>query len=560
MPHTHHERAHAAPSTRDATPATTASTAPGPGGRAARMLALQRTAGNRALAELAGPRPTTPRPGPLPVQRRPLSVQRGWLDDAIEWAGDAVDTVTEGISAGGRAAGRILDSAVDTIGDAASYVGDRIGDALDIRENEEMLDYQEDRAELTEWKRQGMRGPRNVQAPTGIGGFGAAYDPGAQRLLIALAGGVTFNNSITFVGDVATVSHPSPNAALTGAVAAINRMPVADRRSAAAPYMWSGTERTSFLNTFNSGVRTRWSGKHDFHASRENWTDLGAEVDVTSSMHSGAKAANEHVSLTVYKTPPGGAGNVGVVNSTTGDPTAGRMTLNSPDVNPRADNLLDFSGSFTAGASGLTAAQKADLNRIAATFRGGGPGCRICGMVITQSSGGPDLDISVQGATETVARTRYSSIVSAMVEAANLDVALRTNFSYGGPGDSYTVTAGNGIAQSVAEHEAGHMFGLGDEYATGAGSMITGTGAQAGGEAEHDELAKEMGLEGAVFENNDGIMSLGSVVRPQHYSTFHWALGEITGLDWVLGPPIPVNPPGPPLGDFPAPDPTRAFA
>jgi hypothetical protein len=35
------------------------------------------------------------------------------------------------------------------------------------------------------------------------------------------------------------------------------------------------------------------------------------------------------------------------------------------------------------------------------------------------------------------------------------------------------------------------------------------------------------GVQGAVFENNDNIMALGNVVRPQHYATFHEALTRV---------------------------------
>jgi hypothetical protein len=41
------------------------------------------------------------------------------------------------------------------------------------------------------------------------------------------------------------------------------------------------------------------------------------------------------------------------------------------------------------------------------------------------------------------------------------------------------------------------------------------------------------------------MMSVGTVVRPQHYSTFHEALEAITGIDeWVLGRKQPPPPAG----------------
>ena len=531
-------------------------------GTRGQILTLQQQAGNRAVAAAIqdGRLDNTGAVRSVDASvREPVPVQRGWLSDAATWVGNAARTVGRAIRRGAEAVGRAVRRAGQAVVRGAQWVGDRIGDALDIRENEELLDYQEDRRDLRAWVARGMRGPRNLRAPTGIGGFGAAYDPAAHQLLIRLAGGVNFQDSITFQGNRAQVNHPNPGP-LAQTVAQINRLPAAQRRAAAAPFMWTASERTTFITNFNSGVRSRWSGKHEFHATRENWTDQGATVDVDSALHAGAKAAQEHVSLTTYKTPAGGAGNVGVVNSGVGGATDNRMTLNSPDALGRRDNLLRWSGSFAAGSTTLNSAGQTELNAVGATFRGGGPACSICGVTILASTGGPTLTFNVKGATEAEARARYAHMDSVLMNSGNLDIALRTQFNYGGPGNSYEIVAGDGVAQSVSEHEAGHMFGLGDEYATGAGSKITGTGAQAGGEARHNELAQEMGLDGAVFENNDGIMSLGSVVRPQHYSTFYWALGELTGIEWALGPPIPVTRPGPPVGDFPEPAGDTAYA
>jgi hypothetical protein len=40
---------------------------------------------------------------------------------------------------------------------------------------------------------------------------------------------------------------------------------------------------------------------------------------------------------------------------------------------------------------------------------------------------------------------------------------------------------------------------------------------------------------GALVENNDKIMSEGSIVRPQHYSAFLDAMRKVTGLsEWRL--------------------------
>jgi hypothetical protein len=94
---------------------------------------------------------------------------------------------------------------------------------------------------------------------------------------------------------------------------------------------------------------------------------------------------------------------------------------------------------------------------------------------------------------------------------------------------------GDGRAQNVVAHELGHVFGLDDEYATNAGSLISGTGNPTGTQIGHDGMATGLGAANATAENNDGIMSLGNNVRPQHYATFGNALQQITSTpEWRI--------------------------
>ena len=76
------------------------------------------------------------------------------------------------------------------------------------------------------------------------------------------------------------------------------------------------------------------------------------------------------------------------------------------------------------------------------------------------------------------------------------------------------------------------MFGLDDEYASPPGGISPGAGTpgQIGTPVGHGPLSGAMGggVQAAVFENNDNIMSVGNVVRPQHYATFLEGLNLVT--------------------------------
>jgi hypothetical protein len=98
---------------------------------------------------------------------------------------------------------------------------------------------------------------------------------------------------------------------------------------------------------------------------------------------------------------------------------------------------------------------------------------------------------------------------------------------------------GDGRTQVTMMHETGHMLGLGDEYSSPAGGFAPGAGTPGniGAPVAHSGLAAAMGngVPPAVSENNDNIMSVGNVVRPQHYSTFMEALTNVTAKAWHYG-------------------------
>lgn len=457
-------------------------------------------------------------------------------------------------------------------------VVDAIADALDLRDDEALLDAQEDYrdavAEKQAWIDQGVRGPKDVRAPTGIGGFGVRYDPAVNELTVTLSGGVSFVDGLSIDG-AGTVTANQPSGPAAAAVTQIMAAPAAQRAALVAPWQWATdpAAKTSFLSGFASTVQGRWSERYAFHCTRRHWEDLGATVSVAVNIHEGAKAANEHMSLTVYKVPQNFLGNVGVVNSAAGGPLNNSMTLNSTDINQRRDNLLaPGSITFDPGMTDLPDAGKGTVKYVNTVFTAANPTCLTCGRSVAGLTG-PVLRIICQGelnvsmASEEeeaeerreIARRRYLSIVFALIDEGFQDAPDRVTMEISPDvGGRCTIVAESGVPQVVAEHEAGHMFGLGDEYATAKGG-IRGTGPAAGGAAAHDKLAKDMGLEGAVAENNDNIMSIGEVVRPQHYATFFWALKDVTGMpDWALGEPQLVIPPGGATpsggpGDYPLP-------
>jgi hypothetical protein len=276
---------------------------------------------------------------------------------------------------------------------------------------------------------------------------------------------------------------------------------------------------------------------------------------VRVEVHEGARADGEHVQVTTYKIPPGAsAGTIGVVRRTGSGPDDVEMRLNSMDARPRTDILLKTSASFVPGGDQLDAAGKNGAKVFGGWWAGGGaPICPACTKEVTELAASP-INLHVQGTghdPEAQARTRFGNVVTDLLGGGMSDAEARCAFHYDGEGDQVRLVVGNGESQTVAAHEAGHMFGFDDEYpktATAGSPLAVGAQVDPG-------LAQAQGLPTAMRERSDSIMSLGTAVKPQHYSTFLAALKLVTGMDdWAFGAAPGAVPPG---VDDPRPRPER---
>ena len=409
--------------------------------------------------------------------------------------------------------------------------------------------YQAARREKDAWVARGVRGPEDYVPTTNRGGFQVAYVPdvGDGALNIALKGAVDFVDGIEMLmGSLPFAVARQPTPQVQAAASAINALPLAQRAAAIAAWHWDDAAKRTFLADFQTAVVGAWQRKFQFHCTREHWGDLGADVNVRVELHAGAKTGEDHMGLTTYKiADTATAGNVGVVRSRAGrDAHDNEMVLNSGDVRPRSDINLTRTIGFTAGAATIAPGSTASVSDFANRYQSGGTGpiCTACGQEITALAG-TRINLHVQGTgadPQAQARTRFDTLVAALVSGGMADAATKCDFHYDGVGDGGRMVVGSGAQQAVAAHEAGHMFGLQDEYT----APFSGTGV-ARGTPTDPGLGRAQGLPGAVAENTDSIMSVGNAVKPQHYATFLEALKHVTGMsDWAFGPPTGVSPPG----------------
>ena len=356
---------------------------------------------------------------------------------------------------------------------------------------------------------------------------------------MTVKGAISFLPGMALKAGLAEAKEPSP--AARTAADAINALPADKRAAEVAKWRWSkdgGPEpddEKTFLTTFKSIVTSTWQGKHPFHCSKRYWEDLGADTLIDIQITEGAQGATDHMKVNAYKVPP--TMSIASANVDRTDKPKGAfgntLTLNSSSVRPKSSTLLNKEIGFEPGTSTLTAAAKATLATLGAEMPDAPAGATVAAS---------DVTAKLQGADDAARQARFAAVRAALT-ATGMS-AGRIKFQATGTGDGGMVTVGDGLAQTAAGHEMGHMFGLDDEYP---GANKYG----AGKKTEHTDFAAKEGFTGVQHARSDGIMGSGRNVRPHHYVTFLDALKQVSGIDdWEYGPARPVPVPAE-KGDFP---------
>ena len=393
----------------------------------------------------------------------------------------------------------------------------------------------------------GLFGPESLVPPTDIGGFDASYNPQSQQLGIKVKTGINFLHGLEIDSSGTIVAKHTD---LTQAATDGNTLPIANRAAFVNQFTWSRAQERTFSRQIRTRILNAWDGQYSFFCTRPGWESIVADVLVNVDVHRGDAGENDHLQTSAYKVPEGGQYQVGAYvdsdrDSTTNfsdqDPHNNEMVVSSTHVNPNQGqrNLLKKSVSFAHNSSELTANSQAMLNAFVADFQdanldltnpvelighASSPGSEAYNAQLAQRR----IDV-VQAHLSTAGFTGINSRLSTQIvgeSGAMEDAAWRR----------VDMIVGDGQGQVVAAHEFGHVIGLRDEYAINPGGSIRGSGNPTGTVVGHDAVAQAVGASGAIAENNDNIMSLGAVVRPQHYATFGWALKQVTEVDeWKVG-------------------------
>jgi len=405
--------------------------------------------------------------------------------------------------------------------------------------------------ELTAFLRHGAFGPLALTPPTGIGGFTAQYSPATGQLLILIQGSIDFIDGLALAGGVFTADHSDLDQA---AVDGNSIVDPAMRSLFLADFQW-GEEQTEWVATLQGNVESTWSQQFSFMVDKPGWEGVLASVLVDADIAQGICRPGDHVAVSTYKVPDSGAYDVGAFVGPTGQPTGNTMTLSSRDVRRSeqatadGDSLLQRSvGPFGFDRAALPSGGRATLDAFAADFIDANNDLTNPVTIIGRASSDGSEQYNID-----LGQRRAATVASSLRGRGFSDLRVTTS-SAGEEGAStdaewrrVDLVVGDGQAQSVGSHEFGHMLGLGDHYDNAGtdsdgdgvadrGGTIDGTGQSAGSLADHDQLARDIGVVGgAIHENNDNIRSLGHNVDRSNYATVGWALQTLTGMpEWKV--------------------------
>jgi outer membrane protein OmpA-like peptidoglycan-associated protein len=397
--------------------------------------------------------------------------------------------------------------------------------------------------------------PKGIVGAAGFGGFDAQYRPDAVEGegVLDIKQGVAAEFKDTLVQNAGVVApHPDLPATpeITALAARINAIPVAIVRSALLSlYQWTPAEQAPWLANLKSLIESTWGGQHSFFLNKPRWNWLGAEVKVALDIGRRAKAAGDHMTAEIFKTPPGESLRTFDISHEVGsgskaDPADQTVRLASTTTGPKEYDLLRQSVEFDYNSDVLTGTAIGRLNGFIARFNG------AVGNAAHQ-----EVRVEIVGHTSAAGDEKYNLDLSERRANAVRDHLDKNGFA--NTATRVTITprgeteadqtqpkrasdqradliVDGGERMITAAHEWGHAFGVDDEYVTGGTSI--------GDPVDHDAMTKAMTdangvhLPGAIKEHNGGIMSFGTEVRPQHYATFHHALTTVTAQSpWSLG-------------------------
>jgi hypothetical protein len=373
-----------------------------------------------------------------------------------------------------------------------------------------------------------------------VGGTSFVHTAGKTNLLIALKLAITWQDfDRNFVDSQG--KKPYRNLRLSRA-----------RRAAGK---WTEAEKTAYRQNLRAAIESTWSGKHDFILKDDTLAAINrARVCVRVDLHDAPAPA--HYRVTARKLPPAIKPEQEIRSWVA--QSEHTSVLDSTDEDPHAFTQMSGSaylrrvGPFAQGSADITPELDTQINTIAGDIHPRypknlppdmpEPGVEFTGRASAEGGTQANRELGEKRAenvkTKVTDRLRtlgtpvdFTLSRSHGEQNASTDPVFRRVDVYFNPRDNRTGT------RTTAAHEAGHMFGLDDEYVEEPAPYKRFAGDVPEHSAKVEALMGAAAAEELRAQDSDSIMSRGDVVRTGHYVFFLEALNALSGNSWQVAPP-----------------------
>jgi outer membrane protein OmpA-like peptidoglycan-associated protein len=318
-----------------------------------------------------------------------------------------------------------------------------------------------------------------------------------------------------------------------------------------ADFKWTDKERTAFKTDFASAVHDGWSDKFQMVLDDESLAEHRADVDVqVKFVDSAGKANNVMTAQKVPKGAPRLRSSAGTATSTIDirDPTEPEtFTVRDKQFIRQVQGFKNDSAEITSKMQSRIDDVADDLKALAPTF----------GKQKDPDGTARDWNLVFQGRATKVGSDEHNDQLGedralAVQKAVNEKVGWGDQGGILSQGEKNTTNdpkfrrvdvfitdlAGtHEVPHNTAAHEAGHMFGLDDEYEEEDADKDANKKFLGDEPSHYGDVDAELGSEAAnelVDADNGSIMSAGNEVKKGHYVYFLQALNTMTKKEWTV--------------------------
>ena len=323
-------------------------------------------------------------------------------------------------------------------------------------------------------------------------------------------------------------------------------------REQIADFAWTAAEKDGFETGFMTSVQAGWGGKHSLHLDDPAFAEYRANVNV--NVISVGDAGIAQMKITAQKVPRGAPRFRSFVQGDT-------ATLDIRDPSePETHSVFQRT---IVRQIGPFDHNSADLSPVQAQVQGVVDQMRpLQSATETDSLLGKRFAVGFVGRSSSPGTERHNRDLGlSRAQAVANDVASKLGRPLGSANvssvgernasaepsfqrvDVTVIPAIDGVpqptatTQNVAAHEAGHMFGLDDEYVDEkppAGAIPKFQGDKP---THHGDVESIVGTDAAdelLVQNSGSMMSTGGEVKRGHYVYFVQALNQLTGKTWKV--------------------------